>query len=189
MLLVKMDIFYFGKPYSFSHVAAIKRFGDKNNFISMSSVKDSIDNLLKNTDSLAVVPIENTYGGMVTETVDELITRGGYDREVIIKEELRMSIGPYLLGNNNIKLPEIKKIYSHEYALRSCKDWLKENVPKADLIRLNSTSEAAEKARKEKFSCAIASSDAARYYKLKKLAKIDIKGMENMTAFFVLGRI
>jgi chorismate mutase/prephenate dehydratase len=183
-----MRIFYFGKPYSFSHIAAIKRFGEGNNFVSMPSVKECIDNMLQNTDSLAVVPIENTYGGMITATVDELIARGGYDREFIIKAEMRMTIEPYLLGNKNIKLPKIKRIYSHEYALKSCEKWLKENVPKADLIRLNSTSEAAEKAKKEKDSCAIASSDAAKHYKLKEITKIKVSEMENMTAFFVLGK-
>ena len=184
-----MDILYFGKPYSFSHVAAIKRFGKENNFISMHSVKDSIDSIIQSKNySLAVVPIENTYGGMVNETVDEF-SKERHDMGMIVKEELIMAIEPYLLGNKDMKFSEIRRIYSHEYALKSCGKWLKENISKARLIKLNSTSEAAERAKKENFSCAIAGLEAANHYNLRKISKIKIDGKENMTAFFVLGRI
>lgn len=178
-----MNIYYFGKPYSFTHIAALKRFGKDNSFISGGSVDKTINSLEKN--SLAVVPIENTYGGMITQTVDKLIE----SCDTAIKEELEMGIELYLLGMKQIKSNEIKKIYSNAYALKESKAWLENYASNARAIITESTSEACTKIKKEEYSCSIASSEAAEHYGLKKIAKIDVGGdKRNLTRFFVIGK-
>lgn len=180
-----MNINYFGMRYSFTHIASLKRFGNKHNYISKNSITDCIGSLSK--DSLSVVPIENTYGGIITDTLDALADKNPEKDNLIIKEELEMKIELYLLSKKQINFNQIEKIYSNEYALRESKDWLEKNVPKARIIRIGSTSEATLKAGKEKYSCAIASSESSKHYGLRKLAKIDTGDKRNITRFFVIG--
>ena len=56
------------------------------------------------------------------------------------------------------------------------------------MVQVVSTTEAAHRIRREKNACAIASSEAAAHYKLKKIAEITTEGKKNLTRFFVLGR-
>jgi prephenate dehydratase len=183
-----MNIYYFGKPYSFTHIAALKRFGKENHFVSRSSIDKTIDSLEKN--SLAVVPIENTYGGEITQTVDKLIELcvKNLNDNFPIKEELEMKIELYLLGGKQIKPNKIKRIYSNEHALRESKAWLEKYVPNAKTRITGSTSEACAKIKKEGYSCSIASSEAAEHYELKKIAKIDAGEIRNLTRFLVIGK-
>ena len=187
-----MDIYYFGKPCSFSHIASLKRFGEDNNFISKKSIDGTIDSLIISNEknSLAIVPIENTYGGVITDTVDALFKL--HNKKSInwinIKEELEMKIELYLLGKEKINFDRIKKIYSNEHALRESKEWLEKYIPTARAIKIGSTSEATSQVQKEKYSYAIASSEAAKQYNLVKLARIDAGEKRNLTRFFVLAR-
>ena len=180
------EINYFGMPYSFTHIAALKRFGNKHKYISNQTIEGTIKSM--NSDcSIGVIPIENTYGGIITDSVDILCSEEFLESNLIIKEELELKIKLFLLGKNGINPGKIRKIYSHEYPLKISAEWIKENLYNTDVNAVASTSEACMKIRKERYSCAIASYEAAEHYNLKKLEEIEIKGKNNITRFFVLG--
>ena len=179
-----MEINYFGKPYSFSNIAALRRFGNQKKYISKDTIDDAINSV--KTNSIAIVPIENTYGGIITKTVDAL-THELYQKNIRILEELEMDISLYVLCTETLKLRKIKKVYSHDYPLKISEPWIKQNLSSADVIRTASTSDAVIKVKKEKYSCAIASIEAARYYGLRSLGEIHCRGKDNITRFFVLG--
>jgi len=184
-----MEINYFGKPYSFTHIAALRRFGSNQKYIPMSSISETIEAIMDNPDSMSVVPIENTTGGIIHDTVDVLSMEKYLNSGLTILEELELLIKLFLLSKESIKLSKIKKIYSHEYPLKSSEGWIKKYVPPTvELERVVNTSEAAHRVCKEKYSCAVASSEAASHYHLKKLREITIEGKKNLTRFFVLGR-
>ena len=184
-----MEINYFGKPYSFTHIAALRRFGRNQKYIPMSSISETIEAVMDNPDSISVVPIENTTGGIIHDTVDVLSMEKYLNCGLTILEELELLIKLFLLSKKSIKLSQIKKIYSHEYPLKSSEGWIKKHIPPTvELERVVNTSEAAHRIRKEKYSCAVASSEAAGHYHLKKLKEITIEGKKNLTRFFVLGR-
>ena len=184
-----MEINYFGKPYSFTHITTLRRFGSNQKYIPMSSIGETIEAVLDNPGSISVVPIENTTGGIIHDTVDVLSMEKYLNSGLTILEELELLIKLFLLSKESIKLSKIKKIYSHEYALKSSEGWIKEHIPHTvELIQVVSTSEAAHRVRNEKYSCAVASSEAASHYHLKKLREITIEGKKNLTRFFVLGR-
>ena len=71
-----MNIIYFGKPYSFTHVVSLRRFGSVNNFISKESINEVIESVNNKPGSIGVVPIENTTGGTIFDTVDILTLPG-----------------------------------------------------------------------------------------------------------------
>ena len=175
-----MKINYFGKPYSFTHLAAIRRFGENHKYLPRDTIDETVNNLEKN--SIAIVPIENTYGGIINETMNLFIE----NKPIKILEELEMRINLYLLSNSQTKLPKIKRIYSHDYPLKVSEGWIRKNMPNAEVRRAASTSDACCKIREEKYSCAIASEEAAEYYGLKKLGNIKIEGKKNITRFFVI---
>lgn len=182
-----MEIIYFGKPYSFTHVAALKRFGESHRYISNPTITGTIEAVISTANSMAVVPIENTTGGIVYDTVDMLsMQKYTGSSDLVIIEELEFLIRLFLLSRKPIKLSQVKKIYSHEYVLKRSEGWIKKYMPDIEVKQAISTSEAIHKIQKEKFSCAIASSEAAKYYGLIKLKEIIVKGKKNLTRFFVL---
>ncbi len=182
-----MEINYFGKPYSFTHVASLRRFGSKHRYISKSTISDAMAATIDRPNSVSVVPIENTTGGMIYDTVDSLVNNKLHGGTLVIKEELELQVKLLLLSKGQLSLPEVKKIYSHEYALKSAEDWIRQNMhPDVILEKVASTSEACARIKEEKYSCAVASEEASKHYGLKKLAEITDNGKKNITRFFVL---
>jgi chorismate mutase / prephenate dehydratase len=182
-----MQIIYFGKPYSFAHIAAIRRFGNKNSYISRDTIDQVVESLKQKSGSLAVVPIENTTGGIILDTVDILSSEENLDN-LSIAEELELNIELFLIGKKKIPLEQIKKVYSHEYPLKRSENWIKRNLSSGvKLVKTTSTSEAVNKI-KNIYECAIASKDAAKYYKYSSLAEIiyDPNEKKNITRFFIL---
>lgn len=177
-----MNINYFGKPCSFTHIAALRAFGKKEKYFSKNTIEDAFNSIKEN--SIAVVPIENTFGGEIIDTVNAMFKYKNTGLE--IKEELELNIDLYLLGKNK-NLSKIKKIYSHAYPLKVFEEWIKKYLPTAKVESVASTSEAALKVVKERYSCAIASREAAEHYNLNNLTKIEIEGKRNITRFFVMG--
>ena len=180
-----MRINYFGKPYSFSHVAALRRFGKRHDYNSHSTIVDTIDSIVADRDSIGIAPIENTTGGVIYDTVDTLCM--GKYKDLLVREELELSISLFLSAKNPMELSQIKTVYSHEYALKRSEGWVKQYIPQATVKKVTSTSEAACRALEEKDSCAICSIEAAKYYGLKKIAEILVEGKKNLTRFFILG--
>jgi len=184
-----MQIVYFGKPYSFSHIAAMRRFGNKKkyDYVSSETISSVVDLLKQKNGSLAVVPIENTTGGVILDTIDILTSEECANR-LSIAEELELNIRLFLIGKKKIPLNQIKTVYSHEYALRRAEPWIRANLSCAvKMIKSTSTTEATGRI-KSAYECAIASKDAAKYYRYKTLAEITYNPNEkkNITRFFVL---
>jgi len=183
-----MEIIYSGKPYSFTHVAALRRFGENHKYVSSNTLTETIEMVALKPNATAVVPIENTTGGIIYDTVDILTTDKYLRSKLSILEELELHVRLFLLSKKPIKLSQVNKIYSHEYALKRADPWIKNHLPSGvEIERLVSTSEAAQLVKKAKYSCAIASSEAAGYYGLRKLKEIVIPGKRNLTRFFVIG--
>jgi len=185
-----MQIIYFGKPYSFSHVAAMRRFGAGNKYLSKSTIAEAIESTVSLKNSLSVVPIENTTGGIIHDTVDILTLPQYLDSNLSIVEELDLNVKLFMLNKNLIKLKQIKKVYSHECALKKADPWIKKHLSAAvKIINAQSTSEAIQRIKNEKYSCAIASAEAADHYGLKKLSEIvplNNEEKKNITRFLVL---
>jgi len=184
-----MNIIYFGKPYSFTHVVSLRRFGSVNNFISKESINEVIESVNNKPGSIGVVPIENTTGGTIFDTVDILTLPKYLNSDLTIIEELELHPRLFLLSKTKIPLVKIKAIYSHEFALKRSELWAKKNISEnIKLISVASTSESISRIKNNKYTCAIASEEAAGYYKLVKLHEIKAGGKKYLTRFFVIGK-
>lgn len=79
----------------------------------------------------AVIPQENTIGGAVIDYVDTLISQN----EVSIVGEVELPIRQNLLGREGVELSDIQTVYSHKQGILQGADWLKKNLPQAEVQR------------------------------------------------------
>lgn len=175
-----LKIAYLGPEATFTHLAAIKRFGQQLTYVPCNSISDCFKEVEKGNSDYGVVPVENSIEGAVTHTLDMLI-----DSDLKICSQIVMNISHNLLGR--YLKEKIKKIYSNPQVFAQCRLWLQQNFPAAELIDTTSTTRAAQIAQKEKNSACIASLLAAEVYALKVIAKNIEDSPNNITRFLVIG--
>ena len=172
-----MKIGFLGPSQSFSHAAAKQIFPDEE-LLAQRTIPEVFEKLEKGFIDKAVVPIENSSGGSVSQTLDELILR-----DVSIVGEHFLEIKQCFLSNK--PLSEAKQIYSHQQGFLQCRNWVQKNIPHAELIEVSSTSLAAKMAA-ENNSAAIASDSAAKEFGIKILADNISDWKFNKTRFVVI---
>ncbi len=176
-----MKIGCLGPEASFSYQAAKELF-PTDEIITCNSIITVFDLVEEGEVEKGVVPLENSTGGSVSITLDELISKN-----VFINSDYYIKIEHTLLSN--YKLEDIKQIFSHPQAFAQCKDWLKKNARDKELIEYSSTSKAAEKASQTDFAAAIASKLAGEKFGLEVLEEaINDKG-KNETRFIIFSKI
>jgi len=177
-----ITVAYLGPQASFSHQAAIKKFGASVNYIACETIDDVFDRVQKADADYGVVPVENSTEGAVTSTFDRLT-----DTTLKICAEIYQPISNCLLSRGAWN--SIKKILSIPIVFGQCRKWLRNEFPAAELVPAASTARAAELAARDKQAGAIAGRLAAEVYKLKVLAADiqDISG--NATRFLVMGKL
>jgi len=172
---------YLGPDGTFSHLLALKRFGDRFIPAPQDSLAGIFDHLLTEPGARALVPIENSSGGTIYDTVDLLIRYAGSIR---VLEDLTLDVRLALLGHKG-RPPG--RIYSHFAPLHHHREWLQQNYPKATITAVSSTAEAARRAAADKKSAALAAPDAAGLYGLDVVLFPIRPEAVNVTRFYVLG--
>jgi len=145
------------------------------------SVENVLSALEAGTIDLGVFPVENSTGGVVTETVHAMAKHN-----FNIKKIFDIDIHQNLLVREGVKKNEIKVITSHEQALKQCREYLKREWPKAKIEEYEDTAKAAEDLASDKLplsTAVIASAAAARLYKLKILEESIQDLKTNYTTF------
>ena len=125
--------------------------------------------------------MENSTEGVVTHTLDMFV-----DSDLKIVAQIVLPVQHCLLSNG--PRSQIKKLYAHPQSLGQCRDWVRTNLPRVEIIETSSNARSAEFAAKEKGSAAIAGVLAAEKYGVPVL-EFDIQdNVANATRFLVLGR-
>lgn len=182
MLQRKLSVAYMGPVASYTHLAAIKRFGKSTEYMSVPGIKEVFLEVEKGTADYGCVPIENSTEGSINYTYDMFA-----DSDIKIYSELELQIKHCLMSKQkNIKA--IKTIYSHPQSLAQCRGWLEANVPYAVLKEVASNSKAAIMAAGDKSAAAVAGELAAEINGLNILASSIQDVAENVTRFFILGK-
>jgi len=176
-----LKIAYLGPQASFTHLAALKRFGSQVEYVPLDSIADVFLEVERDAADYGVVPIENSIEGAVSHTLDMLV-----DADLKICAQIILDVAHNLLAN--CAKDKVKRIYSNPQVFGQCRIWLRENLPHAERIEVFSTTRAAQIAKKEKYSACIASILAARVYKLKVLASDIEDSPHNVTRFLVIGK-
>ncbi|MBN1912947.1 MAG: prephenate dehydratase [Candidatus Omnitrophica bacterium] len=176
-----LKVAYLGPEASFSHQAALKRFGLQVEYLACNSISDVFSEVEKENAEYGVVPIENSVEGVISHTLDMFV-----DSNLKICSQVVLDVSHNLLAN--CPRFKIKRVYSNPNVFGQCRIWLRENLPSAERIEVASTTRAAQIASKEKGSACIAALLAAKVYKLK-ILDCDIQdSAHNITRFLVIGQ-
>jgi chorismate mutase/prephenate dehydratase len=173
---------FLGPSGTFAHLATRHRFGTRHRLVPIPSVKDVFDFVREKPGRLGVVPIENSSGGTIRDTVDALTAN--FYPHLFIQESLAVNVRLALLGRDK---KHIRVIYSHFAPLHHCETWLRTNFPDAELFSEPSTATAVKKAAALSDAAAIGAKEAAKRYGLNVLEFPIESGSKNVTQFFVFG--
>jgi len=179
--LVKQPrIAFMGPMYSYSHLAAIHRFGQSVEFVPVATIPAVFEDVQRGHSDFGLVPVENSTDGRIADTLD-MFTR----LPVRICGEIDLKIHHFLLG----KCPrnDVKEVYSKPQAISQCRNWLAKHLPAARTIEVTSTSTAAQLAAEKPGAAAIASIQAGVHYGLEILAENIEDNPGNITRFAVIG--
>jgi chorismate mutase/prephenate dehydratase len=177
---------YFGRAGSFTHVAALRRF-KRAALHECPTVEEAFARLELGEFTHILVPIENASSGIITNTADQLMRLAKTDAaaRLQIREALAMSVQLALLALPTTK--RIAKIYSHRAPFDHSRAWLAKHYPHAEQVIVESTSEAAQLAAKEKGAAAIAGLQAVKQNGLRVVSRKVGAEVANQTTFVVVG--
>ena len=145
--------------------------------------RDAMEAISNGEADYAVLPVENSTAGIVTENYDLMM-----EYQAVIVGEQIIRIDHALLGLPEAKISDIRRVYSHPQALAQCEGYLRNIHPDFEAYSLKNTAMAAKKVMEDKdpSQAAIAGSINAQIYGLVVLDQAiqDIKG--NETRFIVV---
>lgn len=172
-------IAYLGPLGTFSHMAALEKFGSSMEYIPCREIRDVFLSLKRGHADYGVVPIENSTEGSVNQTSEMFM-----ETDLKICSELYVGIHHNLLAT--CALHEVNRIASHPQALAQCRNWLAANAASVEIVESASTTAAACQASEESGTAAIASDIAASMYDLHVLERGIEDRCDNVTRFVVL---
>ena len=145
---------------------------------------DLFDALESEQVELAILPIENSIEGSVTESYELLLKS-----KVTVVGEINVKIEHCLISHHDTSKDDIDVIYSHTQALGQCKAYLKNSG--CDAVTTYDTAGSVKmiKEKNMKRAAAIASKDAAKLYDMSVIEENIQDHEDNFTRFFCLSKI
>jgi len=176
-----MKIAIQGEVGSFSHEAA-RRLLPGGDIVACARSAEVFDRLERGLVAAAVIPIENSLAGSVTEHFDLLLAR-----KVFIERELRLRIVHNLIAPPGVKRSDLRRAYSHPVALEQCRDFFARN-PKIQPLPFYDTAGSVKHVIESGLQDAagIAGKQAAKVYKGRILAAGIEDDKRNFTRFFLI---
>ncbi|UCG35169.1 MAG: prephenate dehydratase [Candidatus Omnitrophota bacterium] len=179
-LRAQLKIAYLGPEGTFTHLAAIKKFGKKLKYIPAESIPGVFEKVEKGEVDYGVVPIENSIEGVVNYTLDMF-----FSSPLKVCAEIVLNISHSLLGTSGKK---IKRIYSNPQVFAQCRKWISQTYPNIELVPTASTAKAAQAAKKDPQGACIGNSVLAGLYGLKVIASSIEDSSSNITRFLVIAK-
>ncbi len=177
----KCRVVFQGAEGAYSQAAMMQYFGEEVNSFHVDTFRDAMLAIDEGSADFAVLPIENSSAGIVSEIYDLLVEFENY----IVGEQI-IPIEHCLLAAEGTKKEEIKTVYSHPQSLMQSAQYLQDKGWQQ--ISMKNNAFAAKKVADEKdpTQAAIASETAAKIYGLTVLEKgiNDLK--QNSTRFIIV---
>lgn len=175
-----LGIAYLGPEGTWTHQAAISKFGQSVRYVPQANFGDVFNQVARRIADYGVVPIENSTEGAVSHTLDLFA-----DSPLKICAQVLLRIENALMAN--CLREDIQRLYSHPQVFGQCRAWLQQHFPNAEKIEVSSTTRAAQIAAREANAGALGGKLAAELYGLKVLESNIQDSATNTTRFLVLG--
>ncbi len=148
------------------------------------SVPEALDAVRTGDADAALVPLENSIGGSVGVTLDELVSGAPLmiTRDVVIPVE-------FVLGaRTGTKLADVRSVAAHPQASAQCRRWLREQLPDAVVVDMLSNAAAAVAVAQGEQDAAICAPIGIQRQRLAVLADKIADHTDAMTRFAVVAR-
>ena len=177
----KVRVVFQGVEGANSEAAMRAYFCDRVNSFHVASFREAMEAIEEGMADFAVLPIENSSAGIVSEIYDLLVEFENY----IVGEQV-LKIESCLMGVKGAKLSDIQAVYSHPQALMQTARYLEEHGWQQ--ISMSNTAAAAQMVAREqdKSRAAIGNSLAARLYGLDILEPEISYNSSNSTRFIIV---
>jgi prephenate dehydratase len=148
------------------------------------SVPEALDAVRAGDADAALVPLENSVGGQVGVTLDELAD----GEPLVITREVVLPVQFVLGARAGTPLAEIRSVAAHPQASAQCRRWLQAHVPAAAVIDALSNGAAAQAAAAGEYDAAICAPLGAGRERLTILAKDIADHADAVTRFALVSR-
>lgn len=177
-------VVYQGVEGAYSHAAVLQYFGKDVDAYHVPTFDEAMREVQEGRADYAVLPIENSSAGAVTDNYDLLIEHENY-----IVAEVFLPVDHALLALEDARISDIRTVYSHPQALMQCSAYLNSRK-EFQQVSLKNTAMAAKKVVEDGdiSQAAVASQIAGRLYGLKVLEPSIQNQAGNTTRFIVLSR-
>ncbi len=177
----KARVVFQGAEGAYSQAAMVQYFGDKVNSFHVDTFRDAMIAIDEGSADFAVLPIENSTAGIVSEIYDLLVEFENY----IVGEQI-IKIEHCLMAAPGTKIEDIRTVYSHPQSLMQSARFL--NGYSWQQISMQNNAFAARKVAedKDRTQAAIASEYAAGLYGLSVLQKGVNQSSTNSTRFIIV---
>ena len=176
-----LKVAYLGPAGTFSHQAALRRFGTSSSLEPVDTIPDVFSRVETRRADYGIVPVENSTEGVVPYTLDMFSqTSLKVCAEVFIPVQ-------HHLATRAGSLKEVKRLYAHPQALAQSRGWIKENLNKAEIVDVTSNSKSAQMAAVDSEGAAICTDTAADIYEVPLVARHIEDSPHNRTRFLVIG--
>ena len=171
-----------GAEGAYSQMAMLRYFGEQVKSFHVETFREAMMSIEEGSADFAVLPIENSTAGIVSEIYDLLVEFENY----IVGEQI-IEIEHWLMGLPGTALSQIKTVYSHPQSLMQSARYLNEHEDWRQ-VSLKNNAFAARKVSEEgdRTQAAIASEQAAKIYGLDILAQGVNQSDTNSTRFIIV---
>lgn len=176
-----MRIAFLGPEATYTHQAALKKFGTSIEYLPAPAIPDVFHMVAKGETDHGVIPIENSTEGAVSHSMDMFL-----DSELKICAQIFMPIVHSLISQSQI--PQIERVYSKDQAIGQCRKWLHAHMSGVSIHTCDSTTQAVQVAKKDPAAAAIASVLASDLYGVPVVVDQIQDRSDNTTRFLVIGK-
>ena len=175
-----------GERGAFSELALRRTFDESVGVLPCHTFAQVFDSVSSGKAKYGVVPVENTLGGTINDTLDLLAMHP----EITVVGEQQVRVIHNLIVLPGTKLEDIKHVYSHPQALAQCKEFLSTELKDAELVPYYDTAGSVElvKNRGDKTIAGIAGAPAAKYHSMEILKQGIETNPSNYTRFYIITR-
>lgn len=177
-------VVYQGLEGAYSHAAVLRYFGEGADMFHVRRFEDAAKAVYEGDADYAVLPIENSSAGAVTDNYDLLLKYENY-----IVAEVFVPVCHCLLGTGDAELSDIRTVSAHPQALMQSAEYLNARRDwKQVSVENNAVAAKRVKDENDRTQAAVASAEAAKIYGLKILAEGINSSQNNTTRFLILSR-
>lgn len=180
-----MRFVYLGPEGTFSEQALLTiSAGDGDTRTPSRSVPEALDAVRAGEADAALVPVENSVGGQVGVTLDELAS----GPPLVIVRDVVLAVQFLLAAREDRPLETIRQVAAHPQASAQCRIWLRRHVPGATVVDVLSNGAAAVAVADGEYDAAICAPIGAARGGLAVLAKEIADRPDAVTRFALVAR-